>query len=149
MWTDTLPTAWVFVVLGDTYDSSTHSWSPNGLRMIRTPDFWLVLAMTVLYVLVRSPCMICSTSSYSVVIPWFTVRAVKVEAEIVCLFHHLLFLLFLMNCLSLHPRLWFYVSNAGCSKVSWRGSAEVLFWSTTPSGSYREPLVNFCRVTNH
>jgi len=46
-----LSLAWVFVVLGDTYDSSTLSWNLNRVRFIRTPDFWLVWAMTVSYVL--------------------------------------------------------------------------------------------------
>lgn len=42
--------AWVFVVLGDSYDLDTHSWNPDGIRVIRQQDFWYTFGMTVLYV---------------------------------------------------------------------------------------------------
>jgi hypothetical protein len=57
--------AWVFVVLGDSYDLDTHSWNPDGLRILRQQDLWFVFGMTVF-----------------TMIPWFTVREVKVEIEI-------------------------------------------------------------------
>lgn len=40
--------AWVFVVLGDSYDLDTHSWNPDGIRVIRQQDFWFAFGMTVL-----------------------------------------------------------------------------------------------------
>lgn len=39
--------AWVFVVLGDSYDLDTHTWNPTG-RILRQQDFWFVFGMTVL-----------------------------------------------------------------------------------------------------
>ena len=42
--------AWVFVVLGDSYDLDTHSWNPDGIRVIRQQDFWYTFGMTVLCV---------------------------------------------------------------------------------------------------
>jgi hypothetical protein len=61
-----LLSTWVFVVLGDSYDLHTHSWNPNGLHIIRQQDFWFTFGMTVF-----------------ILIPWFTVRKVKVDVEIV------------------------------------------------------------------
>ena len=43
-------TAWIFVVLGDSYDLDTHSWNPDGGHVIRQQDFWYVFGMTILYV---------------------------------------------------------------------------------------------------
>jgi len=60
-----LLSTWVFVVLGDSYDLKTHSWNPNGLHIIRQQDFWFTFGMTVF-----------------ILIPWFTVRKVKVDVEI-------------------------------------------------------------------
>ena len=40
--------AWVFVVLGDSYDLDTHSWNPDGVRVIRQQDFWYAFGMTIL-----------------------------------------------------------------------------------------------------
>ncbi|TCD60624.1 hypothetical protein EIP91_009770 [Steccherinum ochraceum] len=57
--------AWVFVVLGDSYDLDTHSWNPNGIRVIRQQDFWFAFGMTVF-----------------ILIPWFTVREVAVDIEV-------------------------------------------------------------------
>ena len=42
--------AWVFVVLGDSYDLDTHSWNPDGIRVIHQQDFWYTFGMTVLCV---------------------------------------------------------------------------------------------------
>ncbi|KAI0776316.1 hypothetical protein BD413DRAFT_265362 [Trametes elegans] len=60
-----LASTWVFVVLGDSYDLDTHSWNPDGIRVIRQQDFWYVFGMTIL-----------------ILIPWFTVREVKVDIEV-------------------------------------------------------------------
>jgi hypothetical protein len=60
-----LCSTWVFVVLGDSYDSRVHAWNPDGIRIIRQQDFWFSLGMTVF-----------------IMIPWFTVRKVKVDVEI-------------------------------------------------------------------
>ncbi|KAF9268705.1 hypothetical protein L218DRAFT_994533 [Marasmius fiardii PR-910] len=56
---------WVFVVLGDSYDLNTHSWNTDGLKVIQQQDFWFAFGMTVF-----------------IIIPWLTVREVKVEVEI-------------------------------------------------------------------
>ncbi|KAI0629044.1 hypothetical protein C8Q77DRAFT_1237765 [Trametes polyzona] len=63
-WVGLLST-WAFVVLGDSYDLDTHSWNPDGIRVIRQQDFWYVFGMTIL-----------------ILIPWFTVREVKVDIEV-------------------------------------------------------------------
>ncbi|KAJ6577540.1 hypothetical protein B0H19DRAFT_1120308 [Mycena capillaripes] len=60
-----LASTWVFVVLGDSYDLATHSFNPDGVRVIRQQDFWFAAAMTIF-----------------VCIPWFTVRKVHVQIEI-------------------------------------------------------------------
>ncbi|EMD33120.1 hypothetical protein CERSUDRAFT_87441 [Gelatoporia subvermispora B] len=60
-----LLSTWVFVVLGDSYDLDTHSWNPDGVRVIRQQDFWFAFGMTVF-----------------ILIPWFTVREVKVDIEV-------------------------------------------------------------------
>lgn len=39
--------AWIFVVLGDSYDLDTHTWDPN-VRVIRQQDFWYCFGMTAL-----------------------------------------------------------------------------------------------------
>lgn len=85
-----LPQAWIFVILGDSYDPSTGTWNPDGLRILRQQDFWFALGMTILCVSSflcrgkrgsRSNCTLCS-----VLIPWFTIREVKVDVEIVMFF---------------------------------------------------------------
>ncbi|KAF8998922.1 hypothetical protein BDQ17DRAFT_1247031 [Cyathus striatus] len=60
-----LISTWIFVILGDSYDLKTHSWNPNGVQIIRQQTFWYSLGMTVF-----------------ILIPWVTVRKVKVECEI-------------------------------------------------------------------
>ncbi|KAH9941099.1 uncharacterized protein BXZ73DRAFT_88295 [Epithele typhae] len=60
-----LLSTWVFVVLGDSYDLNTHSWNPDGIRVLRQQDFWFSFGMTVF-----------------IIIPWLTVRKVKVEIEV-------------------------------------------------------------------
>jgi hypothetical protein len=42
--------AWVFVVLGDSFDLATQSWNPDGVRIIRQQDFWFAMGMSILYV---------------------------------------------------------------------------------------------------
>ncbi|KAF9255902.1 hypothetical protein L218DRAFT_1081618 [Marasmius fiardii PR-910] len=56
---------WIFVILGDSYDLTTHSWNPHGVRVIRQQDFWFAAGMTLF-----------------VITPWITIRKVKVEVEI-------------------------------------------------------------------
>ncbi|KAF9039444.1 hypothetical protein BDZ89DRAFT_945396 [Hymenopellis radicata] len=56
---------WVFVVLGDSYDLDTHSWNPDGIRVLRQQDFWFCLGITIF-----------------IIIPWVTVREVEVDVEI-------------------------------------------------------------------
>lgn len=61
---------YVFGIIGDIYDPDTKEWDPNGTHMIRQQDFWFVVGMTVF-----------------VLIPWLTVREVKVDIEIVSLLY--------------------------------------------------------------
>ncbi|KAH7927472.1 hypothetical protein BV22DRAFT_1006906 [Leucogyrophana mollusca] len=60
-----LLSTWIFVILGDSYDSDTHTWNPNGVRVLEQQDFWFAFSMTVF-----------------ILIPWFTVREVGVDVEI-------------------------------------------------------------------
>ncbi|KAI0057870.1 hypothetical protein BV25DRAFT_1969630 [Artomyces pyxidatus] len=60
-----LLSTWVFVVLGDSYDLNTHSWNPDGTVILRQQDFWFAFGMTIF-----------------ILIPWFTVREVKVDVEV-------------------------------------------------------------------
>lgn len=60
-----LLSTWVFVVLGDSYDLTTHSWNPDGATILRHQDFWFAFGMTVF-----------------ILIPWFTVREVEVDVEV-------------------------------------------------------------------
>lgn len=74
------------MVLGDSYDLNTHSWNPDGIRVIRQQDFWFVFFMTILCV--HSPLSTARRSLSvpdirSILIPWFTVREVTVDIEVV------------------------------------------------------------------
>ncbi|KAJ7076832.1 hypothetical protein B0H15DRAFT_790089 [Mycena belliarum] len=60
-----LLSTWVFVVLGDSYDLTTRSWDPNGIRLIRQQDFWFAMGMTIF-----------------ITIPWVTLRKVPVTIEV-------------------------------------------------------------------
>ncbi|KAE9408731.1 hypothetical protein BT96DRAFT_913857 [Gymnopus androsaceus JB14] len=61
--------AWVFVILGDTYDVNTRSWNLNGDHLAKQQNFWFAIMM-----------------SFLILWPWLTVRSVKVEVEIVSCF---------------------------------------------------------------
>jgi len=39
---------WVFVILGDSYNSETRSWNFDGAAIIRHQDFWFTLFMSIL-----------------------------------------------------------------------------------------------------
>ncbi|KAK7473073.1 hypothetical protein VKT23_001176 [Stygiomarasmius scandens] len=56
---------WVFVILGDSYDLNTHTFQADGDHIVRQQDFWFILGMSIF-----------------VIIPWLTVRKVKVDVEI-------------------------------------------------------------------
>lgn len=58
---------WIFVILGNTYDIKLRQWRADGDALINAQEFWFALGMTVF-----------------VLIPWFTVREVPVDVEIVC-----------------------------------------------------------------
>ncbi|KAJ6567117.1 hypothetical protein B0H19DRAFT_1374433 [Mycena capillaripes] len=60
-----LASTWVFVVLGDSYDHTTHTWNPNGRKIIHQQDFWFAIGMSIF-----------------VIIPWLTVRRVPVAIEV-------------------------------------------------------------------
>ncbi|KAJ7127528.1 hypothetical protein C8R43DRAFT_1134551 [Mycena crocata] len=59
-----LLSTWVFVILGDSYDVTTHSWNPDGIRIIRQQDFWFAVGMSIF-----------------IIIPWLTLRRVPVTIE--------------------------------------------------------------------
>lgn len=40
--------AWIFVILGDSYNLDTHTWDPNGFRVAVQQDFWFAMGMTIL-----------------------------------------------------------------------------------------------------
>ncbi|KAH7104938.1 hypothetical protein BKA62DRAFT_430130 [Auriculariales sp. MPI-PUGE-AT-0066] len=60
-----LAATWIFVILGDSYDSTTRTWRSGGGHLIGNQEFWFVLGMTVF-----------------VVLPWLFVRRVPVEVEV-------------------------------------------------------------------
>jgi hypothetical protein len=43
-----IATAWIFVILGDTYDPTTHTWNHVFAVMVHRQDLWFCLGMTVL-----------------------------------------------------------------------------------------------------
>ncbi|KAF8891767.1 hypothetical protein BD779DRAFT_1610493 [Infundibulicybe gibba] len=55
---------WIFVVLGDSYDLTTHTWNPDGIHIVRQQDFWFAMGMSIF-----------------IIIPWLTIREVKVDVE--------------------------------------------------------------------
>lgn len=40
--------AWLFVILGDSYDFETHQWHMSGDHLKQQQDFWFVAGMTLL-----------------------------------------------------------------------------------------------------
>ena len=52
--------------MGDSFDGNTLKWDPNGIHIAHQQDFWFISGMTVL-----------------VLIPWFCVREVPVDIELV------------------------------------------------------------------
>ncbi|KZT44163.1 hypothetical protein SISSUDRAFT_977456 [Sistotremastrum suecicum HHB10207 ss-3] len=56
---------WVFVILTDSYDTTTQTWAPNGVQVIRKQEFWYAFGMTVL-----------------IALPWICVREVPVDIEL-------------------------------------------------------------------
>ncbi|KZP04466.1 hypothetical protein FIBSPDRAFT_730620 [Athelia psychrophila] len=60
-----LISTWIFVVLGDSYDLTTHTWNPSGLKILHQQDFWFCFGMTVF-----------------IMLPWFTVQEVAVDVQI-------------------------------------------------------------------
>jgi hypothetical protein len=40
--------AWLFVILGDSYDLKTHQWNMDGNHLKQQQDFWFVAGMTLL-----------------------------------------------------------------------------------------------------
>lgn len=75
--------AWVFVILGDSYDHMNHTWNPDGRLIVHQQDFWFALGMTVLYA--ESICLrkALILNHHSVIMPWLTVRKVPVVIEVV------------------------------------------------------------------
>ena len=71
-------------MLGDSYNTDEHQWNSDGIRVLKQQDFWFCFGMTVLQVslLLLTPCHFSRCTTYSVLIPWLTVRDVPVEVEI-------------------------------------------------------------------
>ncbi|KAF9036741.1 hypothetical protein BJ165DRAFT_1408808 [Panaeolus papilionaceus] len=72
-WTGLICT-WTFVILGDTYDSTTRSWNLSGAALVRHQDFWFTMGMTIF-----------SThehSANSIALPWCFVREVPIDIEL-------------------------------------------------------------------
>ena len=71
-------------------------------------------------------------------LPWFTVREVAVDIEIVRFFFFNLSMYELITARNSHRRKWpSFGLNVACSKVSWRELAEVRSWNIMCLGSYR------------
>ncbi|KAF8061509.1 hypothetical protein FPV67DRAFT_1703970 [Lyophyllum atratum] len=56
---------WAFVILGDTYNSTTRTWDLNGVHFVHHQDVWFTVGMTVF-----------------IALPWFSVREVPVDIEL-------------------------------------------------------------------
>ncbi|KAH9050945.1 hypothetical protein EDB83DRAFT_2507205 [Lactarius deliciosus] len=56
---------WIFVILGDSYDITTHTWNQDVTVILHRQDLWFCLGMTVF-----------------ILLPWCTVRKVKVDIEV-------------------------------------------------------------------
>jgi len=56
---------WVFVILGYSYDPNTGSWNSVSSIILNTQEFWYCLGMTIF-----------------ILMPWVTVRKVKVDVEV-------------------------------------------------------------------
>lgn len=131
--------AWVFVVLGDSYDLETHSWNPDGIRVIRQQDFWFAFVMTILYARLFAPaCISADTRVRSILIPWFTVREVAVDIEVVSTHNAPPAVRPTEPGRSRLRKLQSFAWSVGCSRVSWREYPDHQSWSTTPLVSFRE-----------
>ncbi|KAF8598529.1 hypothetical protein BDV93DRAFT_534328 [Ceratobasidium sp. AG-I] len=60
-----LLSTWIFVILGNGFDSHTGEWTATGYHMISTQEFWFALGMTVF-----------------IILPWSFTRRVPVHVEI-------------------------------------------------------------------
>ena len=79
----------------------------------------------------------------SVMTPWFTVREVKVDIEIVRRSLTIWPLHELITRQNSHHRKWpSFVLNAVCSKGSWPELLEVLLWNIMHLGLYRTLLLS-------
>lgn len=56
---------WIFVILGNGFDSNTGEWTATGSHMISTQEFWFALGMTIF-----------------IILPWTFTRRVPVHVEI-------------------------------------------------------------------
>ncbi|PQE33403.1 hypothetical protein CJF32_00006701 [Rutstroemia sp. NJR-2017a WRK4] len=63
-----LAVTWCFVILGNTYDVTLRQWRTDVYSLLSLQELWFAVFMTVF-----------------VLIPWFTLREVPVEVEVVCL----------------------------------------------------------------
>lgn len=93
---------------GDIYDPVTRAWDLSGTHMIRQQDFWFIFGMTVF-----------------VLIPWFTVREVKVDVEIVCY-------IFVWQWVDSNEKIIAFSKSRGSSIWAWNATGSI--------GSYK-PLI--------
>jgi hypothetical protein len=80
--TEELQTTWIFVILGNTYDIKLGEWRADANSLLSAQEFWFAVFMTVLYVSTQVA-VVSIADLPSVLIPWFTLREVPVEVEIV------------------------------------------------------------------
>ncbi|KAH9951391.1 hypothetical protein B0H21DRAFT_279774 [Amylocystis lapponica] len=57
--------SWIFILLGDLWDTNTKTWNISGLHIVHQQDFWYVIGMTAW-----------------IVLPWICTRYVPVEIEL-------------------------------------------------------------------
>ena len=95
--------------------------------------------MTILWVLnlILMRFVSCSSFYSSVILPWFTVREVKVDIEIVRLLYFFACTELIVQRNSHHQKWPLFVLNVACSRGSWRELAAVLSSSITRLASYR------------
>ncbi|KAG5639607.1 hypothetical protein H0H81_010809 [Sphagnurus paluster] len=60
-----LVATWAFVIVSDTYNTTTRAWDLNGLNFIRHQELWFIMGMTIF-----------------VALPWVFVRKVPVDIEL-------------------------------------------------------------------
>lgn len=71
------------MILGNSYDIARGEWRKDANALISTQELWFAVFMTILSVFPLVSLDNHYSCYYSVLIPWFTLRQVPVEIEIV------------------------------------------------------------------